>query len=89
MMPRTSSSGISKPMAGQSPHDSMKPRCSTSRVSPRALYRRVEHPDSWRHVWRHKTVVGQALMRDERRVFQPFLLVSLLAFGMQVAIARL
>jgi Ca-activated chloride channel homolog len=53
------------------------------------LYRRVEHPDSWRHVWRHKTVVGQALMRDERRVFQPFLLVSLLAFGMQVAIARL
>jgi Ca-activated chloride channel family protein len=53
------------------------------------LYRRVEHRDSWQNVWRNKTVVGQALIRDERRVFQPFLIVSLLAFGMQAVIARL
>jgi hypothetical protein len=53
------------------------------------LYRRVAHRDSWQNVWQHKTVVGEALMRDERRVFQPFLLVSLLAFGMQAVIARL
>jgi Ca-activated chloride channel family protein len=53
------------------------------------IYRRVEHSASWQNVWRNKTIVGQALMRDERRVFQPFLIVSLLAFGMQAVIARL
>jgi Ca-activated chloride channel family protein len=53
------------------------------------MYHRVDHPASWQNVWRNKTIVGQALMRDERRVFQPFLIVSLLAFGMQAVIARL
>jgi Ca-activated chloride channel family protein len=54
------------------------------------MYQRVEHPASWHHVWRNTTIVGQALMqRDERRVFQPFLIVSLLAFGLQTVIARL
>jgi Ca-activated chloride channel family protein len=53
------------------------------------LYRRLEQAASWQGVWRDPTVVGDALTRDERRVFQPFLVVSLLAFGMQVAISRL
>jgi Ca-activated chloride channel family protein len=53
------------------------------------MYRRVEHPASWQNVWRNKTIVGQTLMRDERRVFQPFLIVSLLAFGMQAVVTRL
>jgi Ca-activated chloride channel family protein len=53
------------------------------------IYRRVAHPASWQNVWQNKTVVGQALMQDERRAFQPFLMVSLLAFGMQAVIARL
>jgi hypothetical protein len=53
------------------------------------MYRRVERPDSWQNIWRNTTVVGQSLRRDEQRVFQPFLLLSLLAFAMQVVIARL
>jgi hypothetical protein len=53
------------------------------------MYRRVERPDSWQNVWRNKMIVGQSLKRDEQRVFQPFLLLSLLAFAMQVVIARL
>jgi Ca-activated chloride channel family protein len=53
------------------------------------LYRRLEHAESWQGVWRDPTLVGGALARDERRVFQPFLVLSLLAFGMQMVIARL
>jgi Ca-activated chloride channel homolog len=53
------------------------------------LYRRLEHTESWQRVWRDPTIVGSALTRDERRVFQPFLVVSLLAFGIQMVISRL
>ena len=53
------------------------------------LYRRLDQAASWQGVWRDPTVVGGALTRDERRVFQPFLVVSLLAFGMQMVISRL
>ena len=52
-------------------------------------YRRAAHPEAWQGVWRDKGLIGQALTRDERRIFQPFLIVSLLAFGAQALIARL
>ena len=53
------------------------------------LYRRLQHAESWQGVWRDPTVVGGALTRDERRVFQPFLVVSLFSFGIQMVISRL
>jgi Ca-activated chloride channel family protein len=53
------------------------------------LYRRLGHAESWQGVWRDPTVVGSALSRDERRVFQSFLVVSLFAFGLQMVISRL
>jgi hypothetical protein len=53
------------------------------------LYRRATHPEAWQGLWRDKDIIGQALTRDERRIFQPFLIVSLLAFGAQALIARL
>jgi Ca-activated chloride channel family protein len=53
------------------------------------LYRRTTYPEAWQGVWRDKALIGRALTRDERRIFQPFLIVSLLAFGAQALIARL
>jgi Ca-activated chloride channel family protein len=53
------------------------------------LYRRATHPEAWQGIWRDKSLIGQSLTRDERRIFQPFLIVSLLAFGVQAVIARL
>jgi Ca-activated chloride channel family protein len=52
-------------------------------------YVRVTHPEEWRHLLQQRAVVGSVLTQDERKVFQPFLLTGLLAFGMQVLIARL
>jgi Ca-activated chloride channel family protein len=57
--------------------------------STHGQYHRVDHAASWRDILRDPVVVGRALTRDERRVFQPFLVFSMLAFGMQIAISRL
>jgi hypothetical protein len=40
-------------------------------------------------VWRDTSIVGQSLTRDEHRIFQPFLVLSLLVFGVQAVITRL
>jgi Ca-activated chloride channel family protein len=53
------------------------------------VYRRAEHPDAWQGVWRDTRIVGQTLTRDEHRIFQPFLVLSLLVFGVQAVITRL
>jgi hypothetical protein len=52
-------------------------------------YLRVSHANAWQGLIQQQTVVGKALTRDERKVFQPFLLAALLAFGVQTLIARL
>lgn len=52
-------------------------------------YLRVTHPDVWRNLLQQRAVMGNVLTQDERKVFQPFLLTGLLAFGVQALIARL
>jgi Ca-activated chloride channel family protein len=52
-------------------------------------YVHVSHANAWQDLIQQQTVVGNALTQDERKVFQPFLLAGLLAFGAQALIARL
>lgn len=52
-------------------------------------YLRVTHPAVWRDLLQQRAIVGNTLTQDERKVFQPFLLTGLLAFGVQALIARL
>jgi hypothetical protein len=49
----------------------------------------VTHFNAWQDLLQQETVVGNTLTRDERKVFQPFLLAALLAFGVQALVARL
>jgi hypothetical protein len=52
-------------------------------------YVHVTHFNAWQDLLQQETVVGNTLTRDERKVFQPFLLAALLAFGVQALVARL
>lgn len=56
--------------------------------STNGTYVQIARGEEWRHLLSHPDVVGQNLTQDERKVFQPFLLFALLAFGMQILLRR-
>ncbi|GIX49015.1 MAG: aerotolerance regulator BatB [Candidatus Tectimicrobiota bacterium] len=53
------------------------------------LYRRIGHESDARGLLTQAEVAGAALERAERRLFQPFVLLSLLAFGVRTLSTRL
>jgi Ca-activated chloride channel family protein len=53
------------------------------------VYHRVTPGASWSHLLTQHSVVGDTLTRNERAIFQPLLLLGLLACGAQALIARL
>jgi Ca-activated chloride channel homolog len=52
-------------------------------------YLRITRGDEWHNLLTQKTVAGQALEREEIRLFQPLLGLALLAFGLDVLRIRL
>jgi Ca-activated chloride channel family protein len=58
-------------------------------MATKGTYQRVAHRASWRHLLTQHAVVGDTLTRDERKMFQAFLLTGLLGFGTQALLARL
>jgi Ca-activated chloride channel family protein len=52
-------------------------------------YLRLARGTEWRHLLTQPAVVGQALKRNERKLFQLFLGIGLLAFGAHMLITRL
>jgi Ca-activated chloride channel family protein len=52
-------------------------------------YVRVTHGNEWHDLLSRPDVVGKNVAREERKLFQPFLLFGLLAFGIQMFISRL
>jgi Ca-activated chloride channel family protein len=53
------------------------------------IYRRITRGDEWHSLLTQKTVAGKALEREEIRLFQPLLGLSLLAFGLDILRTRL
>lgn len=70
----------------------------TSRLNERALsqvaggaggtYIRIEHGQEWRRLLRRQDVAGRMFVRDERKIYQSFLLVGLLAFAAHTLVKR-
>ena len=52
-------------------------------------YLRVDPRQAWRHLLPQQVMASDVLMRDEKPIFQTFLLLGLLACGLQVITARL
>jgi len=71
----------------------------TSRLNERALsqvaggargtYIRIEHGQEWRRILRRHDVAGSLFVRDERKIYQPFLFVGLLAFAAHALVKRM
>jgi Ca-activated chloride channel family protein len=55
----------------------------------KGTYVHMTRGDEWRHLLSRPDVAGKNLTQDERKVFQPFLLLALLAFAMQLLLSRL
>ena len=55
----------------------------------RSAYIRVERGQEWRRLLRRHDVAGGMFVQDERKIYQPFLLVGLLAFAAQMVVQRL
>ncbi len=70
----------------------------TSRLNERALsqvargsrgtYIRIERGQEWRRLLRRRDVAGSMFIQDERKIYQYFLLVGLLAFAAQTLVKR-
>jgi Ca-activated chloride channel family protein len=70
----------------------------TSRLNERALnqvasgargtYIRIERGQEWRRILRRHAVAGSMFIQNERKIYQPFLLVGLLAFAAQMLVKR-
>ncbi len=70
----------------------------TSRLNERALkqvgsgahgsYIRIERGQEWRRILSRQDVAGHMYRQDERKIYQPFLLVGLLAFAAQMVVKR-
>lgn len=54
----------------------------------RGTYLRIERGQEWRRLLRRPDVVGSMFVQDERKIYQPFLLVGLLAFAAHTAVKR-
>lgn len=57
--------------------------------SAHGTYIRIERGQEWRHLLRRPDVAGTMFVHDERKIFQPFLLVGLLAVAAQLLVKRL
>ncbi|ETX06775.1 MAG: hypothetical protein ETSY2_15095 [Candidatus Entotheonella gemina] len=79
--------------------DSGEGQVLTSRLNERALsqvasgdrgtYIRIERGQEWRRILRRQDVAGSMFIQDERKIYQPFLLVGLLAFAAQMVVKRI
>ena len=54
----------------------------------RSTYIRIERGEEWRRILRRHDVAGSMFIQNERKIYQPFLLVGLLAFAAQMFIKR-
>lgn len=54
----------------------------------RGTYIRIERGQEWRHLLRRHDVAGSLFIQDERKVYQHFLLVGLLACAVQMLVKR-
>jgi Ca-activated chloride channel family protein len=52
-------------------------------------YLRIQHGQEWRGILSRPKVIGALFEQEERKLFQPFLLVGLLAFAAQTLVIRL
>jgi Ca-activated chloride channel family protein len=52
-------------------------------------YLRIQHGQGWRGILSRPKVIGALFEQEERKLFQPFLLVGLLAFAAQTLVIRL
>ncbi len=51
-------------------------------------YIRIEHGQEWRRLLRRHDVAGSMFIQDERKIYQHFLLVGLLAFAAHMFVKR-
>ena len=54
----------------------------------RSTYIRIERGEEWRRILRRHDVAGSMFIQNERKIYQPFLLVGLLACAAQMFIKR-
>ncbi|ETX01626.1 MAG: hypothetical protein ETSY1_06700 [Candidatus Entotheonella factor] len=87
-----------KKFQGYLKSDSGEGQVVTSRLNERALsqvassdrgtYIRIERGQEWRRLLRRHDVAGSMFIQDERKIYQPFLLVGLLAFAVHMIVKR-
>jgi hypothetical protein len=56
--------------------------------SARSTYIRIERGEEWRRILRRYDVAGSMFVQNERKIYQSFLLVGLLAVATQMLIKR-
>jgi hypothetical protein len=56
--------------------------------SARSTYIRIERGEEWRRILRRYDVAGSMFVQKERKIYQSFLLVGLLAVATQMLIKR-
>jgi Ca-activated chloride channel family protein len=54
----------------------------------RSAYIRIERGEEWRRILRRHEVAGSMFVQNERKIYQPFLLVGLLAFAAHMFVQR-